>query len=125
MATCERPSIARPNCGSPCVIQAKRSRSPSHSRSTGVGPTLSPNTTRARPGSRKPVCANAKVLPTVGCPAIGISWVGVKMRIRTSVPADSAGRMNVLSEKFISRAMRCMTPVSIPRPSVKTASWLP
>ena len=68
------------------------------------------------------MCASAKVLPTVGCPAIGISCVGVKMRIRTSVSGDSAGRMNVLSEKFISRVIRCMVTASMPRPSVKTAS---
>ena len=30
------------------------------------------------------------------------------MRMRTSVSGRSAGRMNVLSEKFISRAIACM-----------------
>ena len=125
VATCDRPSIAGPNSGSPCVIHANRSRPLSHSRSTGVGPTFRPNTTRGRPGSRKPVCASANVLPTVGWPAIGISWSGVKIRMRTSVPGDSAGRMNVLSAKFISRAIRCMVSASMPRPSVNTASWLP
>ena len=72
-----------------------------------------------------PVCASANVLPIVGCPAIGISFIGVKMRMRMSVSDRSAGRMNVLSEKFISRASRCILAVSSPRASVKTASWLP
>ena len=44
----------------------------------------------------------------VGCPAIGNSTPGVKMRMRTSVPSRSFGRMNVVSEKFISRAMVCI-----------------
>ena len=67
---------------------------------------FSPNTNRAAPAEMTPVCASAKVLPIVGCPAIGISFHGVKMRMRMSVSGRSAGRMNVLSEKFISRAMR-------------------
>ena len=44
----------------------------------------------------------------VGCPAIGSSAPGVKMRIRMSVPGVSAGSRNVLSEKFISRVMVCI-----------------
>jgi hypothetical protein len=68
------------------------------------------------------VCASANVLPIVGWPAIGISTYGVKMRMRTSVPGASDGKMNVLSEKFISRAMRCMRAVLRPRTSGKTAS---
>ena len=72
-----------------------------------------------------PSSASAKVDPTVGCPAIGISRPGVKMRIRMSVSARSAGRMNVDSEKFISRVTACMTVPESPRASVKTASWLP
>ena len=72
-----------------------------------------------------PLCASANVLPIVGWPAIGISLNGVKMRIRMSVSGRSFGRMNVLSEKFISRAMACMCAVSSPRASVNTASWLP
>ena len=55
-----------------------------------------------------PSSASAKVLPIVGCPAIGSSVPGVKMRMRTSVPAASAGRMNVLSEKFISLVIVCI-----------------
>ena len=116
------PSSSGPNVGLSCVIHANRSRSPSHSRSTGVGPTPSPNTKRGRPGRISPVWASAKVLPIVGCPAIGISVAGVKIRIRTSVPAVSDGRMNVLSEKFISRASACMRSTARPRASTNTAS---
>ena len=55
-----------------------------------------------------PSSASAKVLPITGCPAIGNSVPGVKMRMRTSVPAASAGRMNVHSEKFISLVIACI-----------------
>jgi hypothetical protein len=50
---------------------------------------------------------------------------GVKIRIRTSVPAASAGKMNVDSEKFISRAMASMSSAARPAGSGNTASWLP
>ena len=39
-----------------------------------------------------PVCASANVLPIVGCPAIGISCIGVKMRIRMSVSGRLGGQ---------------------------------
>ena len=48
------------------------------------------------------------MLPIVGCPAIGSSVPGVKMRMRMSVPAASAGRMKVHSEKFISLVIACI-----------------
>ena len=54
-----------------------------------------------------PSIASANVLPIVGCPAIGSSSPGVKIRIRTS-PPRSGGKMNVDSEKAISLAMRCI-----------------
>ena len=44
----------------------------------------------------------------VGCPAIGSSVPGVKMRSRKSVPRCSGGRTNVVSEKFISLAIACI-----------------
>ena len=62
-----------------------------------------------------PSSANAKVLPIAGWPAIGNSVPGVKMRIRTPVPAVSAGRMNVDSEKFISLVMVCIWSAERPR----------
>ena len=78
--------------------------------------------TRSRPGSTTPVRASAKVLPIVGWPAIGSSWPGVKIRMRTSVPALSGGSTNVVSEKFISFAIACIVSVDRPRPSRNTAS---
>ena len=81
---------------------------------TGVGPTFKPNVQRSRPGAITPSCASAKVVPTVGCPAIGISRAGVKMRMRMSVPAISAGSRNVLSAKFISLVRRCISAVLEP-----------
>ncbi len=80
---------------------------------------------RAWPGRIKPSSASAKVVPTVGCPAIGSSTPGVKMRMRTSVPAASGGRTNVVSENAISRAMRCICTGARPGPSGNTANWLP
>ena len=53
----------------------------------------------------------------VGWPAIGNSRPGVKMRIRTSVPGVSDGRMNVHSEKFISLVIVCICSVDRPRAS--------
>ncbi len=54
------------------------------------------------------------MLPIVGWPAIGSSSPGVKMRIRTSVPGVSGGKMNVHSEKFISRVIVCICSVVSP-----------
>ena len=84
-----------------------------------------PKTKRSRPRSITPARASANVVPIVGCPAIGSSSPGVKIRIRASVPGRSAGSTNVVSEKFISFAIACIVSVDRPRPSRKTASWLP
>ena len=72
-----------------------------------------------------PARASANVVPMVGWPAIGISSPGVKIRMRTSVPGVSGGSTNVVSEKFISFAIACIVSSASPRPSRKTASWLP
>ena len=82
-----------------------------------------------------PSAARANVLPIVGCPAIGSSSPGVKIRMRTSMgsaPAGcgvpevtcgrSGGKMNVHSEKFISRVMVCISSVESPAGSGNTAS---
>ena len=90
----------RPNVGLDCVIQANPAHPPFHSRSTGTGPMFKPKTNASEPGRMTPVCASANVLPIVGWPAIGISFTGVKMRMRMSVPDCSDGRTNVLSEKI-------------------------
>jgi hypothetical protein len=44
------------------------------------------------------------------------------MREREGAADGRAGRMNVLSAKFISRASACILSVDSPRPSRKTAS---
>ena len=54
-------------------------------------------------------------MPIVGCPAIGSSSPGVKIRTRTSVSARSAGSTNVVSEKFISLAIACIVAGARPR----------
>ena len=64
-------------------------------------------------------------LPITGCPAMGISTAGVKMRMRTSVSGEDAAVMNVVSAKFISRAISCMVRSGRPAASGKIASWLP
>jgi hypothetical protein len=78
------------------------------------------------PGAIVPSAASAKVLPIVGWPAIGSSEPGVKIRIftRAGPPgvAPSAGKMNVLSEKFISRAIACICSVESPSGAGNTAS---
>ena len=56
-------------------------------------------------------------MPIVGCPAIGSSSPGVKIRMRTSVPGRSGGSTNVVSEKFISLAIACIVSADSPRPS--------
>ncbi len=78
-----------------------------HSSDTGVGPTPSSKTKSVRPGAIVPSAASANVEPIVGWPAIGSSSPGVKMRILMS-PPRSGGKMNVHSEKFISRVIACM-----------------
>ena len=87
---------------------------------TGTVPTpVSSRTTPSWSGA-----ASTSAAPSVGCPANGISWRGLKIRIR-AVPSAAAGSTNTVSEKPISRASACIVPSSRPRASVKTASWLP
>ena len=74
----------------------------------------SSNTHSSRPGAITPSFASANVVPMVGCPATGSSFPGVKIRMRT-VPLPSAGNTNVVSEKFISCAIRCIRSTGISR----------
>jgi hypothetical protein len=94
------------------------------STSTVTGPTFSSNTTRPLRGI-SPSRASTAAVPTVGCPANGISYPGVKMRTRKACAGSSAGSTKVLSEKLNSRATVCMASVDRPRASGSTASWLP
>jgi len=61
------------------------------------------------------------VVPTVGWPANGSSFAGVKIRTRWS-PSFSLGRTKVVSAMKSSFATACIVSPSIPRPSAKTAS---
>ena len=63
-------------------------------------------------------------MPSVGCPANGSSTAGVKIRIR-ACPPDSGGSTKTVSDRFSSRASRCISSSSSPRASVKTASGFP
>ena len=76
-------------------------------------------------GATIPARASANAVPIVGCPAIGSSSAGVKIRTRASVSGRSGGSTNVVSEKFISFAIACIVALESPRPSSTTASWLP
>ena len=64
-------------------------------------------------------------MPSVGWPANGSSFTGVKIRIRTSASPDRGGSTNTVSEKAISFASACIVSGSRSRASVKTASWFP
>ena len=105
-----------------CVIQTKLSASPFHSSDTGVGPIPSSSVSESTGGATIPARASAYVVPMVGCPAIGSSSAGVKIRTRASVSGRSGGRTNVVSEKFISFAIACIVALESPRPSSTTAS---
>jgi hypothetical protein len=69
--------------------------------------------------SARTTCA----VPSVGWPAKGISYEGVKMRTRAVAFAD--GRMNVVSERLNWRASACIVASSSPEPSSNTHSGLP
>ena len=93
---------------------------PSRSSTTGTVPTpVSSSITPRCSGS-----PSTKAVPSVGWPANGSSWSGVKIRMR-AVPPCSAGNTKTVSERLSSRATRCIVSSSRPRPSVKTASGLP
>ena len=64
---------------------------------------------------------STNAVPSTGCPANGSSEVGVK--IRTVAWASSPpGNTNTVSDRFISRASRCIISSLIPRASVNTAT---
>ena len=117
-------SCAGPNLGSAWVISPKTGCPDFSSKRTGTLPTLS-----SRATSRVPVePRNWKAVPSVGWPAKGNSSCTVKIRTRTPRSrslAASRGKMNVVSERFISRAMACICESSSPRASGYTARELP
>ena len=90
---------------------------------TGTGPT--PSSSVKSSAFTIPSSASTHAVPMVGWPANGSSSWGVKMRTFAACARSSGGRMKVVSEKFISRAMRCMAFADRSWPSRTTASWLP
>ena len=107
--------------GTGCSIQPKRMSAPSRSSSTGTTP--APVSSRITAFWSGPPRTNA--VPSVGCPAKGISAAGVKMRMRTSASGVVGGRTKTLSANIISFASACIVSGSRSRASVKTAIWFP
>ena len=70
------PRLAGRTSGAICVIHAKHSSPSRHASDTGVGPMPRPKISRSRSGPTTPARASAKVVPIVGCPAIGSSSAG-------------------------------------------------
>ena len=64
-------------------------------------------------------------MPIVGWPAKRISALGEKIRTLAACSGFSGGKTKVVSEKFISRAILCMSLLDRPLPSRTTASWFP
>lgn len=67
---------------------------------------------------------SAIAVPSNGCPAKGSSFTGVKIRTWWSPPCLGV-RTKVLSERFISRAMRCICSPDRSSAPKKTATGLP
>ena len=64
-------------------------------------------------------------MPITGCPAKGSSRSGVKIRTSACPVARSAGVTNVVSDRLVSRAIRCIVASSSPRASVNTQRAFP
>jgi hypothetical protein len=114
-------SNSAPNTGSFCFIQHLPSVLPSYSKATGIGPIFSLRTIFYT-GFWMICCCIRNAVPMVGWPAKGSSDAGVN--IRKSYPpsrGESDGR-NVVSEKFVSRAMSCISLLLSPSASLTTAS---
>ena len=125
LATASRLPSAGSKVAGPCVIQMKSGRDGLPSSSTGTGPILSSRTNREAPSGAIPCAASTHAVPTVGCPAKGNSRAGVKIRSAATQSGRDGGKRNTVSDKFISRAIFCMTASSSPRASRSTASGLP
>ncbi len=69
--------------------------------------------------------ASKAAVPTVGCPANGISAAGVKMRMRAECAGPSGFITKTVSDRLNSRAMVCIVAVSSASASRTTASGLP
>src|SRR3954465_7492921 len=69
--------------------------------------------------------ASSTAVPTVGWPAKGSSFAGVKMRSLARCDLFSGGCTNTVSDRLNSRAIDCIAAVSRPSGSSTTASGLP
>src|ERR1700676_875759 len=113
-----------PNVGSICVISPNAGAPALSSKCTGTLPTFNSNVTQLAPLWPR----NANAVPSVGCPAKGNSSSTVKMRTRTPCNRSVStprGRMNVVSDRFISLARDCISVSVNPRPSENTAREFP
>jgi hypothetical protein len=72
-----------------------------------------------------PLWSSTKAVPTVGCPAKGVSFVGVNMRTRAAQSGRVAGSTNAVSVRFSSLAIFCIVSVSNSDASGNTANELP
>jgi len=89
---------------------------------TVTGPTPSSKMNVCRAGSER---ARTAAVPTVGWPANGSSWFGVKILTWKLRVGSRGGRTKVVSEKLNSRASCCRVCSSMPSAFGNTASWFP
>jgi len=80
---------------------------------------------RVVPGGSRPRDARTHAVPIVGWPANGSSRRGVKILTRKAHSGLVAGRMKVVSERFISSAIACISSSRRSRPSRITARGFP
>ena len=113
-----------PKVSGGCVIQNK-TRPCSLTLRTLTGPTFSSRVKSVASPETMPSSARTQAVPMVGWPANGSSAAGVKMRTFAACLESSGGSTKVVSEKFISCAIRCMVLAERSLPSRTTASWLP
>src|SRR6185312_16325207 len=85
--------------------------------------TMPARISRLSESPQRKVSRTTCAVPSVGCPANGISNDGVKMRTRAVAAVD--GRMNVVSERLNCSASDCIVVSSKFEPSSNTASGLP
>ena len=117
-----RHSRAAPTSGSAAPSRRTRSPRPRAAAPPGPGPPRSAAATVSKPRA----APRTNAVPSVGCPANGISTVGVKMRMRASASSPSSGgSTNTVSDRLSSRAARCIVSPLSPAASVKTATGLP
>jgi hypothetical protein len=105
---------------------AKGGCSPVRRTFTGTGPTFSSSTnSTSLPDCDRYSSASRQAVPTVGCPAKGISFAGVKMRSFANASARVACCTNTVSDRLNSRAIVCICSVPSASASSTTASGLP